>query len=303
MIYTVTVNPSLDYIVTLDELKTGSVNRSLSDELRVGGKGINVAAVLAALGIKSIATGFVAGQTGRLICEKLSDLGIRHDFVELEHGSSRINTKIRSCGGRHAETEINGCGIIPTAEKTEQLTEKLGTLGKNDILVLSGSLPGLCGSGLYAELMSVLPRDVRVIVDTSGEPLEKALSAYPFLIKPNKPELEELTGEALSTGSQLVGACKRLQSCGARNILVTLGEDGGMLVCENGDVFRCRPPKGTPVYAVGAGDSSVAGFIFGLKQKKGMEHALRCSIAAGSATVFKGALTDRKSFDKCLSAM
>lgn len=295
MVYTLTLNPSLDYVVTADSLKIGEICRADTSELRAGGKGINVSVVLTHLGIENTALGIVGGDTGKMILERLHANGISCSFIEAENGESRINTKI-ICHGSGTETQINGAGCPLTDDILGKLRLRLAALRDDDLLVISGSLPPNAEIGLYGMLISSVR--CRVILDACGDALRQALCARPYLIKPNKAELEEICGRELSGQHELAEGCAMLQRLGAENVLLSLGGDGAMLLCGNGSVHLCSAPEGSAKYTVGAGDSAAAGFIFGHMHGYGAEQSLKCAVAAGSATAFGGTLTDRRFFEE-----
>nr|MCR4907446.1 1-phosphofructokinase [Lachnospiraceae bacterium] len=260
MIYTVTFNPSLDYIVSVPDFKIGVTNRTASELIYPGGKGINVSLVLKNFGIDSVALGFTAGFTGDEI-KRLIDLsGIKADFIPVSSGISRINVKLRGI----EETEINGIGPAYSDADIDKLYEKLDRLKSGDFLILSGSIPPSLPSGIYMDILSKLNgRGIRYVVDASGELLTKVLDFKPFLIKPNKQELEGIFGCHIENNSDSLACARKLQAMGASNVLVSLAGDGALLLSENGDVYESLPPQGTLVNSVGAGDSMIAGFIIG----------------------------------------
>ena len=311
MIYTVTFNPSLDYVVRVNEFELGHLHRTLKEDLFVGGKGINVSTVLKTLGVPSMALGFVAGFTGKEIIHRLSEMGISSDFVILSQGISRINVKLKSLkSGRKEETEINGQGPIITQEELTKFYDKLEKLKKGDILVLSGSVPN---SMQHAEMVYktigtlVKERDVRLVVDAEGELLRQTLSLNPFLIKPNKTELEKLFNRKLKSHESVLECAKLLQKAGAKNVLVSLGEEGALLLDEFRKVYNQPTVQGEVQNSVGSGDSMVAGFlaqfstditVYGRKDKKLYENALKLGIAAGSAAAFTIGLPEKERIDE-----
>lgn len=289
MIYTLTYNPSIDYLISLDKFEVGRLNRMDKASYFYGGKGINVSQVLNELGIANTALGFVAGFTGLEIESGLQNLGCKTDFVHLPSGHSRINIKMRA----NEETEINAPGPIVDADSMHQLYEKLSQIGKDDYLVLAGSVSSLMNTNAFATLISQLPfRDTKVIVDTTGEALLSCLAYHPFLIKPNLNELNELFHEEYSSSDpdKIVSAANELIIRGARNVLVSLGEDGAILVTDNNQVLTRTAPAGIVVNSVGAGDSMVAGFLAGYLQTQDYEDAFAMAICAGSATSFNEGL-------------
>lgn len=286
MIYTVTFNPAIDYVVRTPELKTGQVNRSEGEQMFFGGKGINVSIVLGELGVRSAALGFVAGFTGEAIENGLAKMGINTDFVRLKNGNSRINVKIKS----YEETEINGQGPDISGDELAQLYAKLDKLEDGDTLILAGSIPSSLPSDIYEKILQRLSgRDIRTVVDATKELLLNTLKYRPFLIKPNNFELGELFGVTLESDDDIMHYAKKLQEMGARNILVSMAENGAVLLDESGNFHRCGVCKGTVVNSVGAGDSMLAGFIAG-KEKGDDDYALRLGTAAGGATTFSEGL-------------
>ena len=288
MIYTLTLNPSLDYLLDTPVFEVGKTNRSTHESLHFGGKGINVSYILKELGIPSVCLGFVAGFTGMALCDMLEKEGIVADFVRVEGGNTRINVKIK---GENI-TEINANGIAPTKDDMDKLFEKLCSLSDGDTLVLAGSTPKGCDN-IYNEIMQKLSHiNVRFVVDTSGKKLLDCLKYKPFLIKPNADELSEITGENFACDEDIISAAKKLKEMGAVNVLVSLGENGALLVDENGNVHKAQPVKITPVSTVGAGDSMVAGFVAG--EKDGYEYALKLGNICGAATASCEILADKK---------
>ena len=291
MIYTVTLNPSLDYIVTVDDFKLGYTNRTSSELMLPGGKGTNVSIVLKNLGISSTALGFVAGFTGDEIVRELEETGIHTDFVKMKEGISRINLKLSSIDG----TEINGQGPDIPKEQLDMLMERLMVLKEGDILVLAGSIPATMPSDIYEQIMEKLyDRKVTIIVDATKDLLLNVLKYHPFLIKPNHHELGEIFDVELSEWDDVVPYAKKLQEMGAVNVLISMAGDGAILVTEDGTVSSKKPPKGTVVNSVGAGDSMVAGFLAGWLNTGDYEKALELGTAAGSATAFVSWLATRE---------
>lgn len=283
MIYTVTFNPSLDYIVSVDDFRLGLTNRTSSELLLPGGKGINVSTILTNLGIESTALGFVAGFTGDEIIRRAEQIGVRSDFIHIEDGISRINVKLKSIDG----TEINGMGPDISGEKTEELMRKLDVLDKGDVLVLAGSIPSSMPDDIYSRILKRLEgKAVTFVVDATGELLLNVLKYHPFLIKPNNHELGDLFGVELKTRKEVVPYGRKLQEMGARNVLISMAGEGAVLVAEDGSVYDTPAPKGVLVNAVGSGDSMVAGFTAGWMEKKDYRHAFYMGVAAGSASAF-----------------
>ena len=291
MIYTVTLNPAIDYIMHPESFALGTVNRSKNEEIYLGGKGINVSRVLKNMGIDSVATGFVAGFTGKAIEDGLEDMGIKTDFVRLSHGNSRINVKIKG----KAESEINGCGPQLNEIDLALLFDKISALKSGDLLILSGSAPQGLDASVYEKILQKSSDlDIKAVVDAEGELLLNTLKYKPFLIKPNLTELSEISGNQLKSRDKVVEYAIRLQAMGARNVLVSMAENGAILIGENGKVNMTAAPKGKVVNSVGAGDSMVAGFLKGYIEKEDSQYALKLSVAAGSATAFSGDLANEK---------
>lgn len=283
MIYTVTFNPSLDYIVTVKEFALGKTNRTVTEQMLPGGKGINVSTVLANLGIESTALGFTAGFTGEEIVKRVQNLGFTCDFIRVPEGFSRINIKMKDFDG----TEINGKGPIIGAAEVEQLFHRLDQLKEGDVLVLAGSIPASMPDSTYRDIMSRLSdKGILFVVDATGELLLNVLEYHPFLIKPNNHELGEIFGVQLKTREAVIPYARKLRERGARNVLVSMAGQGAVLVDENGAVYELPAPLGKLVNAVGAGDSMVAGFLAGWMLKKEYLHAFKMGIAAGSASAF-----------------
>lgn len=289
MIYTVTFNPSLDYVVHVPRFSEGIVNRTVREQLYPGGKGINVSLMLRNLGVESMALGFVAGSTGESITRFLQEKGCRTDFITLPEGMSRINVKLKA----EQETEINGQGPYITEGAIHTLYEKLDKLKIGDVLVLGGSIPHTLPSDMYERILARLyGRGISAAVDATGELLLRVLKYHPFLIKPNETELAELCCRVPQSDEELVSCAKELQAQGARNVLLSLAERGGMLVTEQGEIHRMYAPYGETVNSVGAGDSMVAGFLAGFMQCGDYYEAFRTGIAAGSATAFSEWIAD-----------
>ena len=285
MIYTVTFNPAIDYVVRTGEMKVGVVNRTESEEIYFGGKGLNVSIILNELGIKSEALGFVAGFTGEAIENGMAKDGIKTDFVHLNNGFSRINVKIQSS----FETEINGQGPEISEENIEELFKKLNKIQDGDTIVLAGSIPASLPSDIYERILEYLKnKKIRAIVDATGDLLMNVLKYKPFLIKPNK----EIFGVELKTAEDVSEYALKLKEMGAVNVLVSMAGDGAILADENGKIHACGVCSGTVKNSVGAGDSMVAGFIAGC-EKKSYEYALKLGTAAGGATAFSDGLAKK----------
>lgn len=280
MIYTVTFNPSLDYIVSVDDFKLGLTNRTSSELILPGGKGTNVSTVLKNLGFESTALGFVAGFTGNEIVKRLNDMGIKSDFISIENGISRINLKLKSIDG----TEINGAGPDISEEKVNKLMDKLNQLKEGDVLVLAGSIPSSMSDNIYRDIMADLKdRGVMIVVDATKDLLLNVLEYHPFLIKPNNHELGEIFDVKLTTREEVIPYGRKLQEKGARNVLVSMAGEGAVLIAEDGQVFDAPAPKGKLINGVGAGDSMVAGFVAGWIEKQDYEYAFHMGVASGSA--------------------
>ena len=291
MVYTVTFNPSLDYIVDVEDFRLGMTNRTCSEQMMAGGKGINVSIVLQNLGIENTALGFIAGFTGEEIRRQVAEMGIRAQFISIPEGISRINLKLRSIDG----TEINGMGPSIGRAQLGALYEKLDTLTDNDTLVLAGSIPASMPSSIYCDIMERLyAKGVTFVVDATKQLLLNVLRYRPFLIKPNNHELGELFGVTLSTREAVIPYARKLQEQGARNVLISMAGKGAVLVAEDGSVHLTPAPKGTLVNAVGAGDSMVAGFLAGWQERHDYGHAFRMGVAAGSASAFSRYLATRE---------
>ena len=297
MIYTVTLNPSIDYVIKLEHLNTGHVNSVNSENVYPGGKGINVSRILKTLGNDNVATGFVSNFTGDFIKNSLYEQNIKSDFIQLDNGFTRINVKIKS----DEETEINGGGPHISDEKLEELFFKLSKLKEDDILILAGSIPSTLSEDLYEKIMSrVRENKVKVVVDATKSLLLNVLKYNPFLIKPNNHELEEMFNVKLESQNDIITYAKKLQEMGGRNILVSMGKDGAILLSENKEVYVSNVAKGEVINSVGAGDSMVAGFISGYLKTSSYEEALRLGAASGSATAFSSDLASKDFIDELI---
>lgn len=299
MIYTVTFNPAVDYVMHMEEMQPGLVNRSSAESISIGGKGINVSLVLQELGISSRALGFVAGFTGDAIVQGVRERGVAADFIRLENGFSRINVKIRSA----EVTELNGQGPPIDAAALDALLEKLDALGAGDTLVLAGSVPSGLPSDIYERILQRLDgRGIRTVVDAAGELLLRVLPYHPFLIKPNHHELGDLFGVTLRNMDEIPVYAEKLRNMGAQNVLVSMGGDGALLLDADGGQHRCGVCRGTVKNTVGAGDSMVAGFLAGMEQGD-YRHALQLGTAAGGATAFSDGLAQRADIDRLLGEL
>ncbi len=295
MIYTVTFNPALDYVVRLNGLKTGEVNRTESETISFGGKGINVSAVLKELGEKSIALGFVAGFTGSALETGVRRMGLQTDFITLPADNTRINVKIKA----QKETDINADGPAVPPSALDVLMQKLKRLKAGDILCLSGAIQKTLPQNTYETILErLMDREIRFVVDATGELLLNVLKYKPFLVKPNHHELAEMLGRELKTEEELFEGAKELQARGACNVLVSRAGDGALLLTETGEQLTVGALKGEVKNSVGAGDSMVAGFIAGYLQKQDYAYALRLGAAAGSATAFSDGLATQEQIMK-----
>ena len=300
MIYTVTFNPALDYIVKLDDLVLGHTNRTTGEYVNYGGKGINVSIVLHNLGIKSKALGFVAGFTGTEIEDGVKAMGVETDFIHLKEGMSRINVKIKA----QDETEINCQGPSIAKEEVDALFEKLNQLQDGDILILAGAIPATLPEDIYEKIMTYLEnKKIEVVVDATKDLLKNVLKYHPFLIKPNNHELGELFGTVLSTTEEIVEHAKKLQEMGARNVLISMAGDGAILITEMGEVETIGVPTGKVVNSVGAGDSMVAGFVASYSVDQDYAKALRFGTATGSATAFSEGLAEKSKVEELLKQL
>lgn len=295
MIYTVTLNASLDYVVSVPDFKLGYTNRTLSEQIFPGGKGINVSMVLREMGMDNIALGFIAGFVGEEIKKQLEIRGCKQDFITVPNGVSRINVKLKSMEG----TEINGRGPDIGKKDIAKLFEKLSGLKEGDILVLAGSIPASLPDSVYRDIMEYLKnRNVLFVVDATNRLLINVLKYKPFLIKPNRHELEEIFGVIIADKEQIVPYAKKLQEMGAKNVLVSLAGDGAVLLDEYGTVYEACVPAGKLINGVGAGDSMVAGFLTGWLTRRSYEYAFRMGVAAGSASAFSENLATKAEIER-----
>ena len=290
MIYTITFNPSLDYIMHVDCFEEGETNRSKQEEIYPGGKGFNVSTILSRLNLETTALGFVAGFTGEEIVKELKERGFTCDLCQLESGLSRINVKMKGA----KETEINGSGPKIPKEKVEELMKRLNTMKEGDVLFLAGSIPASMPDDIYSRIMKELKdKGIMIVVDATRDLLMNVLEYRPFLIKPNNHELGEIFEVTLKTREDVIPYGRKLQEKGARNVLISMAGEGAVLIAENGEVYSSPAPKGTLVNGVGAGDSMVAGFMTGWMEKQDYEHAFRMGVATGSASAFSEYLATR----------
>lgn len=299
MIYTVTFNPAIDYVVHTKEMTFGVTNRSLKEEIYFGGKGINVSIILKELGIASKTLGFTAGFTGEAIEKGLANMGIETYFVHLKKGNSRINVKIKS----NVETELNGQGPDIDGSAIALLFEKFDALSCGYILILAGSIPSSLPSDVYEKILQKIShKKIRTVVDATNDLLLNVLKYKPFLIKPNNHELSEMFGVELKTDEEIEKYARKLKNMGAVNVLISMAEKGAMLIDENGITHRLGACKGTVKNSVGAGDSMVAGFIAGI-QNGDYEYALRLGTAAGGATAFSDGLAKKEKISELLKTL
>ena len=295
MIYTVTFNPSLDYIVSMNGFELGKTNRTIGEQMFPGGKGMNVSIVLSNLGFKNTALGFTAGFTGEQIEREVRKMGLLTDFIHIEEGFSRINVKLKDYDG----TEINGMGPEIGQIHINELFEKLDRLHADDILVLAGSIPKSLPDSIYSDILDRLQKkEVLFVVDATKDLLLNVLQYKPFLIKPNNYELGEIFDVTLETREDVVPYARKLQEKGARNVLVSMAGQGAVLVDENDMVHMLAAPQGKLVNAVGAGDSMVAGFVAGWTKQQDYDYAFRMGIAAGSASAFSELLATRQEIEQ-----
>jgi len=298
LIYTVTMNPAVDYTVKIPQLVLGEVNRTEKEAYFFGGKGVNVSIVLHNLGIKSIALGFVAGFTGQFIRQGIYSLGIKNEFIELPFGMTRINIKIKS----DKETDINSIGPMIPEDSVDLLFKKMDKLKDGDYLVLAGAVPKNLDTEIYSDIIRhIKAKNIHIVVDAVKDYLLNTLKHNPFLVKPNRTELGQLFDKEINTETDIVIYAKKLQQLGAKNVLVSIGDKGAVLVTEDNQVICHDAPKGIVKNTVGAGDSLTAGFIAGYMQTKDFEYALRYGLAAGSATAFSETLASKIEIEQVLN--
>ena len=299
MIYTITFNPALDYTVQVEKFKIGEINRTKTETILPGGKGLNVSIVLKNLGIDNTALGFVAGFTGEELIHKMELQGVKTDFVKVQKGITRINIKISSINEKRIEeTALNGMGPQITNEDIDVLFKKIQKMSTKDIVILSGSIPKNIDRDIYEKICKELnEKEITFIVDSTQELLMNVLKYHPFLIKPNKEELEETLNCKITTKEDIVNAAKELKNRGAQNVLVSLGNDGALLLTKDDKTYYAKAPEGQVVNTVGSGDSMVAGFLAGYYQTQDYEYALKTGVAAGSATAFSIRLATKEDVD------
>ena len=300
MVYTVTFNPSLDYIVNVSDFKLGQVNRTEKEVMFPGGKGINVSIVLKNLGMESTILGFTAGFTGEEIQRRVKEMGCVEKLISIANGYSRINLKLRS----NEESEINGMGPVIGKEDIDKLYQMLDTLKAGDVLVLAGSIPASMPSTMYSDIMEYLQdKEVLIAVDATKDLLVNVLPFHPFVIKPNNYELGEIFDVTLKDKKDVIVYAKKLQEQGARNVLVSMAGDGAVLVAEDGSVYESEAPKGKVVNSVGAGDSMVAGFLYGYLTTENYEIAFKNGVATGSASAFSENLATKEEVEAILNTL
>ena len=305
MVYTITFNPALDYIIQVENFKIGEINRTKTETILPGGKGLNVSIVLKNLKIENTALGFVAGFTGEELIHKMESQGVKTDFVKVEKGITRINIKISSINEKKVEeTALNGMGPQITKNDIEVLFEKIEKMSTKDVVILSGSIPKNIDNDIYEKICKKLnEKEITFIVDSTQELLMNVLKYNPFLIKPNKEELEETLNCKISTKEDIIDAAKKLKEMGAQNVLVSLGNDGALLLTKDNNTYYSKAPRGQVVSTVGSGDSMVAGFLAGYYQTQNYEHALKTGVAAGSASAFSVELATKEDVDLLLKQL
>ncbi|MCI9539643.1 MAG: 1-phosphofructokinase [Lachnospiraceae bacterium] len=297
MIYTITWNPSIDYIVSVKEFRVGEVNRAVSESMFPGGKGLNVSMVLKNMGVDNTALGFIAGFTGKEIERQVKQAGVRSELIHVPCGCSRINLKLKS----NQETEINGCGPEIKEKEIKELYQKLGQLKEGDILVLAGSIPNSMPMDSYKKIIKPLAgKGILFVIDAEKELLSQTLEFQPFLVKPNQYELGGLFHVECRTKQEVTAYAQKVREMGARNILVSMASEGAILLTEEGNIYYMPAPKGEVKNSVGAGDSMVAGFLAGWVEKKDYFYALKKAVSAGSATAFSEWLATKEEIEKIL---
>lgn len=300
MIFTITFNPSIDYIIHVPCFESGIINRTDDEKILPGGKGINVATVLTNFGHQCLALGFGAGNTGKMLRRELMQRGIEADLVEAESGFTRINVKMKG----NPETQINGQGPVISEKNMNDLYNRLSRLSPNDFVIVSGSVPASLGKSTYAKIGSIVEKSGgHFVVDAEGDLLLETLDYNPFLIKPNLLELEGIAGKKLEDLNDILSAAKELRKRGALNVLVSMGEDGALLVSQDGESYICRAPKVEVVNTVGSGDASVAGFISGYLETRSLTRALMKAVAAGSASAASEELATKEGTEKLMASI
>ena len=300
MIYTITVNPAIDYIIDVNKFNIGEINKAKNEKILSGGKGINVSIVLSNLGIPNVALGFIAGFTGKEIKRKVEEAGVKTDFIELKQGMSRINIKIKS----EYETAINSNGPEIRNEAFEKLFNKIEKLEQGDVLVLAGNIQNNIQKDIYEKICKIVEnKSIKIIADATGKLLVNVLKHHPFLIKPNKYELEEIFGVKINSNEEIVEYASKLQQYGASNVMISMDANGAILLCENKEVFYIQAPKGKLVNSVGSGDSMVAGFLAEFLKSGNYEKSLKYAVASGSASAFSENLATKAEIEKLLEKM
>lgn len=299
MVYTVTLNPALDYVMKLKALRTDDINRTDGEEIYYGGKGINVSVILTQLGIPNTALGFLGGFTGKKLEEMLKNDNVSCDFNYLENGDTRINVKIKA----DKEIDLNACGPEITKEDMQSFLRKLDGIKSGDYLILAGSIPNTLPDDIYEQILErVGDRNINCVVDATGDLLKNVLKYKPFLIKPNHHELGDLFSVQIKSDDDIVKYSKKLQEMGAKNVLVSMAKDGAMLTDENGCVHKIGNAKGKLINSVGCGDSMVAGFTAGYIKTADYSYALRLGSACGNATAFSEKLATREEIERVFNA-
>ncbi len=297
MIYTITFNPALDYISQVENFQKGKINRTTNEKILPGGKGLNVSIVLKNLGIDNTALGFIAGFTGDELKRRIEQYNVKTNFIKVENGITRINVKISS----NEETALNGCGPQITEDDLEKILKQIDEIQKEDIVILAGNIPKNINKNIYEKIcLKLKEKETTFIVDATRELLIGILKYNPFFIKPNKEELEETFGVKIQGEQEIIQYAKKLQEMGARNVLISLGGEGAILITEENKIYKANAPKGKVISTVGSGDSMVAGFIAGYIKDKDYKEALKLGIAAGSASAFSTELATKERVEKLL---
>ena len=297
MIYTITFNPALDYISQVENFQKGKINRTTNEKILPGGKGLNVSIVLKNLGIDNTALGFIAGFTGDELKRRIEQYNVKTNFIKVENGITRINVKISS----NEETALNGCGPQITEDDLEKILKQIDEIQKEDIVILAGNIPKNINKNIYEKIcLKLKEKETTFIVDATRELLIGILKYNPFFIKPNKEELEETFGVKIQGEQEIIQYAKKLQEMGARNVLISLGGEGAILITEENKIYKANAPKGEVISTVGSGDSMVAGFIAGYIKDKDYKEALKLGIAAGSASAFSTELATKERVEKLL---
>lgn len=296
MIYTLTLNPAIDYYMSMENFQLGSLNSLEEGYTLPGGKGINVSKVLKNFSVESKALGFVGGFTGDYIKKHLNEYEIENDFIELQE-NTRINIKLKT---KDSETEIAGKSPTISKENVEELLKKFEEIKKDDVVILSGSVPNSISKSIYADIIKLLPKDCKVILDTRGLPFVEGLKEGVFLTKPNNHELEEFFNRKLNNIEEIIQAGKDLQALGSKNVLISLGKDGSILITKK-EVYIGNAPQGKLISSVGAGDSMVAGVVYGIAKGMTLEDSYKYGIASGSSTAFSEGLTTFEGMNSLLN--